>query len=208
MIFEPLLKMKISEFDYNFLLSLLSDYRHPRDKISELLKTKVIIRVKKGIYVLGPVYHKPYSLLVLANMIYGPSYISGDFALSHYGLIPEKVVTITSMTPKRKRTFATPVGFFSYEYLSMEKFSVGITWVSLDDDRSFLIASKEKALVDKIHKLEAFTSKMELKSYLVDGLRIDEEVLKFFALFRLKAIKDKFDDSNTEMLFSLIRDLK
>ena len=66
-----------NEFDYLTLLSALRDYRYPRDRITKLLRQGTIIRVKKGLYVLGegerrgPVYKE-----ILANLIYGPSYIS------------------------------------------------------------------------------------------------------------------------------------
>jgi len=71
----------------------------PRDKISDLLKKGTIIRVKKGLYVFGEDNRKkPYSKEILANLIYGPSYISLDYALQYHGLIPERVEAVTSVT--------------------------------------------------------------------------------------------------------------
>ena len=67
-----------AEFDYNLLLHALRDYKKPRDKIRGLIRGKDIIRVKKGLYVLGREYNKPYSKFVLANLIYGPSYIRSN----------------------------------------------------------------------------------------------------------------------------------
>ena len=70
------------EFDYQALLGALQDYAHPRDKISDLLAKDIIIRVKKGLYVFGDSYrNKPYSREILANLIYGPSCISLEYAL-------------------------------------------------------------------------------------------------------------------------------
>ena len=70
------------EFDYQTLLDVLKDYRHPRDKISDYLRKGVIIRIKKGLYIFGEDYRKkPYSRELLANLIYGPSYITLDYAL-------------------------------------------------------------------------------------------------------------------------------
>lgn len=97
------------EFDYQVLLDSLRDYKRPRDRITELLKKKEIIRVKKGIYVFGEKYaRRPFSREILANMIYGPSYISLDYALHYFGLIPERVEAVTSVTTKRSRRFSTP----------------------------------------------------------------------------------------------------
>ena len=95
-------KTPYGEFDYIFLSDILYSYKKPRNIISRLIRNNDIIRVKKGLYVfgkdsLGPAYSKE----ILANMIYGPSYISLEFALSYYGLIPERVDTVTSITNKK-----------------------------------------------------------------------------------------------------------
>jgi predicted transcriptional regulator of viral defense system len=83
-------------FDYQVLLDTLSGYRKPRDKITRLLAAGAIVRIKKGLYCFGDPFRKePISREHLANLIYGPSYISIDYALSYYGLIPERVETIT-----------------------------------------------------------------------------------------------------------------
>ncbi|MEA3441146.1 MAG: hypothetical protein U9R58_12785 [Chloroflexota bacterium] len=96
-------------FDYQVLLYTLSGYRKPRDKITRLLAAGAIVRIKKGLYCFGdPFRKKPISREHLANLIYGPSYISIDYALSYYGLIPERVETITSVTTHRSRDFDTP----------------------------------------------------------------------------------------------------
>jgi hypothetical protein len=80
--------------DYQQLMDYLKGYAKPRDKIRAMLKAGEIVRVKKGIiYVFGEDYRRgPWSREILANLIYGPSYISLDYALSYYGFIPERVV--------------------------------------------------------------------------------------------------------------------
>jgi predicted transcriptional regulator of viral defense system len=139
------------EVDYQFLINALQDYSSPRDKVSAWLKSGDLIRVKKGLYVFGKsVAHAPYSLEVLANLVYGPSAISLSYALSYYGLIPERVSAITSITNKRRKEFLTPVGNFIYYYLHPKKYSVGIEIQSTSANRQFLIAAPEKALCDQI----------------------------------------------------------
>jgi len=86
--------------DYSYLMDLLKSYQSPRDKISRMIMKKEIIPVKKGLYVLSPEFGKPIDLKVVANLIYGPSYISLEYALSYWGLIPEKVEEVTSITNK------------------------------------------------------------------------------------------------------------
>ena len=71
-------------FDYNTLIDCLSDYRSARSKITQMLKSEEIIRVKKGIYIFGPTHRNSLvSLEILANQIYGPSYVSLEYALSY-----------------------------------------------------------------------------------------------------------------------------
>jgi len=134
MINELRKKIAGEEFDYQVLMDSLREYERPRDRITDLLKRKEIIRVKKGIYVFGEKYaRRPISREILANMIYGPSYISLDYALHHYGLIPERVETVTSVTIKRSRRFSTPVGLFTYRRIPMKAYQTGIDQVALED---------------------------------------------------------------------------
>ncbi len=133
------------EIDYQLLVSALQEYSRPREKISQWLKSGDLIRVKKGLYVFGKtVAQYPYSLEILANLIYGPSAISLSYALSFYGLIPERVTLITSITSKKLKRFITPVGNFNYYYLPSHKYSFGIE-LKGSVNRQFLIASPEKS---------------------------------------------------------------
>src|ERR1700679_3766360 len=115
------------EFDHSLLTSALSSYLAVDQKINQLLKSGAIIRVKKGLYVFGPESRQiPICKESLANLIYGPSCISMEYALSHHGLIPERVETITSVTPKRDKEFNTPIGRFTYRYLGSANYPHGI----------------------------------------------------------------------------------
>lgn len=128
---------------------LLRDYKKPRDKITKFLKSGQLIQVKRGLYVFGQQYRKRlYNLFTLANQIYGPSALSLEFALAYYGLIPERVDTITSITPKRNTAYNTPVGRFTYRYCHPEKYSVGLTLTETETDETHhvIIATPEKAL--------------------------------------------------------------
>lgn len=166
------------EFDYTLLSSVLSSYSSVRRKINELLRTGVIERVKKGLYVFGREYAQ--GLIVketLANLIYGPSCISLEYALAFHGLIPERVETITSVTPKRDKEFETPLGYFSYRYLKPEKYPHGIDQVWIDDRHPVLMASPEKALCDYLFlkKVPTMKNENEARHFLEGDLRIDVE---------------------------------
>ena len=83
---------------HQVLVSVLKGYKRPNDKIHELLAAGLLIPVRKSLYVV-PDTLQPEPFL-LANHIYGPSYVSMDSALSAYGLIPERVFAHTSATTK------------------------------------------------------------------------------------------------------------
>lgn len=166
--------------DYQQLMDCLNGYASPRDKVSAMLKSGEIIRVKKGLYVFGEDFRRgPWSRQILANLIYGPSYISLDYALSYYGFIPERVEAVTSVTSARSRQFETPLGLFTYRTLSDRKYSIGIDQQKLEPDQHFLIATPTKALADKIWTDHRFTPRKtaDFRAYLHEDLRIDSDRL-------------------------------
>lgn len=169
-------RIKLPYFDYQKLKSALGDDSHERRTISLLIKKGLITRVKKGLYTWGESLSIPYSKEVLANLIYGPSYVSLEYALSYHGLIPERVEMITSVTTKRKKEFSTPVGFFSYEHLYPEAFPWGQTLVVVQNNITALMATPEKALLDLISlRIKEDVSASRFEDLLIDDLRIDEE---------------------------------
>lgn len=140
-----------------------------------MIRNKEIIQVKKGLYVVSPEYGNRINLKVLANLVYGPSYISLEYALSYWGLIPEKVEEITCMSNKRNKVFETPVGTFSYKYLHNSKYSLGIQRIP-DETGSFLIASKEKAVCDRLALVKDLNAD-EIEEYFELDLRLDADEL-------------------------------
>jgi len=210
MINELRKKIAGEEFDYQVLMDSLREYERPRDRITDLLKRKEIIRVKKGIYVFGEKYaRRPISREILANMIYGPSYISLDYALHHYGLIPERVETVTSVTIKRSRRFSTPVGLFTYRRILMKAYQTGIDQVALEDGRSFLIAIREKALCDKVDQDRgtAVRTQKEMRSYLEDSLRIVPEDFRNLSADIVLEIAERYRSRKIKLLGGVIRHL-
>lgn len=85
-------------------------------------------------------------------MLYSPSYVSGDYALAYYGIIPETVQTITSMTTGSAREFATPIGNFAYFQHHTTDFFLGVENIrdGQNGQNNFLIAGIEKAIYDKV----------------------------------------------------------
>ena len=147
-----------------------------------MLKKQQIIKVKKGLYIFNDKYRtRHYSKELLANLVYGPSIVSADYMLSYYGIIPERVIDITSSTIKRNKSFVTPVGTFNYFQVPQDYYSVGITIIK-NERVSFLAATKEKALADKIinDTNNILNNYSDVENYLFNDLRIDEET--FFSM--------------------------
>ena len=165
------------EVDYQALMSQLPPQSRPRRKLKELQENGYLIRLKKGFYILTPeVSGKDYSLQIAANLLYGPSYLSLEYALSYYQLIPERVEAITSVTTQKNKIFQTPAGRFTYEHLASKIYPVGIHLGKTIDGRLFLIATPEKALMDifslRFEKSKGPTSK-DIYLALRDDLRFN-----------------------------------
>lgn len=202
-------KLSCGVFDYHFLVEALKKYADPRGKISRLLKNGDIIRVKKGLYAVGEEYRQQaISRPLLANLIYGPSYVSGLYALSFYGLIPEKVLVVTSMTVKKTKFFKTPFGMFEYQLLKKSRFDVGLTLKEVSKDCFVLFASPEKALADVLLKEGDLRSLKALKEFLFENLRIDESEFVALDENRLEAISIAYESPLIHNLLKLLKSLK
>lgn len=166
-------------FDYTALINALKNYRQPRDKITKLLRDKTIIRVKKGLYLHNQehIHDLPVKEL-LANLIYGPSYISLEYALSSYGMIPEAALQISSVTFKKTKRYRTPVGDFIYRSVPRPYYLTGTELRTGTEGYSYLIAGPEKALFDMLYFATGLHNKKDVRAYLFEDLRIDESSLR------------------------------
>jgi len=189
-------------FDYQTLTQVLgSSYSKTRDVTARLAKEGVLIRIRKGLYTFAEELRRhPVSREYLANLIYGPSCVSLDYALGYYSLIPEKVLTVTSVCMGRSREFSTPFGVFSYRMLKQERYSTGISIVRTRNV-SFMMASAEKALIDKVWTdgRVGRTAPGHWKKYLEDDLRIDTDMLSVFSMNAISRFAEVY---NSEKIFS------
>lgn len=193
------------------LLHLLKDYKRPYDKIHELTKQGMLVLVKRGLYTTGPQINsaKPEPFL-LANHILGPSYVSLESALSYWGLIPERVYEVTSMTTQSSKTYNTPVGRFSYTHVALPYYSFGIQQLELTPRQRVLIATPEKALCDKLIATSGILlrSVKQVKELLMDDLRIEKEQLRNLDSQEIGAwIKDAPKKNSLEVLVKTLKEL-
>lgn len=132
------------------LESIFPDIKGGNQKIRLLERDRQVIRLKRGLYVCSPeVTGTSLSTELIANHLYTPSYISMSSALRYYGLIPEQVYVMQSMTLKHSRDFDTPVGRFEYTRISKASFAIGLSSIR-KTEYAFVIATPEKALCDLV----------------------------------------------------------
>jgi hypothetical protein len=185
-------------------MEALSSYGRPNDKISEMLKSGELLALRRGLYVPGPELDLPLpNNFLIANHLRGPSYVSLESALSYWGLIPERVYEISSVTTKTSKTYETAIGRFSYQHLMTPYYSFGIKSVRLTDVQTALVASPEKALCDKI----ILTSGVLLRSipqaldFLLEDMRLDEDLLRGFDIATIHSwIEDAPKKNSLQML--------
>ena len=186
----------------NILKEKYIDYVNPLDKIKRDADEGKIFRLTRGVYETD----RAVNPLFLASAIMSPSYISFDSALSYYGLIPERVVAITSasLCVRKNKTFTNVFGRYEFSDIPPEAFSSGTTIIK-DNNHAMRIASKEKAICDSLYKWRIIHSIKDLKILLFDDKRIDEDEfseLDFNELIRLAKLYHK---TNLELLIKLIR---
>lgn len=171
-------------FTAPMLDAVYPEYRAITAKAKRLEDSNKIIRLKRGLYVVNPETNNSIlNEFLIANHLYGPSYVSRQSALRYYGLIPERVYEITSMTTGHAKTYSNKIGNFSYLHCHNSYYHIGVKSLS-ENGISFMIASPEKALCD----LMVYTPnlnlryKSELISYLEEDIRFDISQLKNFDL--------------------------
>jgi len=180
---NPLIQFGNTPMEFAAVASLFPEIKYKHNKVSALEKRGDLIRLKQGLYVNhADVSQKPLSLFLIGNNLYGPSYISLQSALRYYGLIPEQVFTICSMTTKPSKIFQNALATFEYVHADRQIFPIGIREETFADGTSVLMASPEKALCDLI----ADTSHLNLRYrkeilvWLEEDIRFDMDELFHF----------------------------
>ncbi len=150
-----------------------------RNNITRWVKKGYLVRLRQGYYTFPEYKGKPDYSLYFANRIYKPSYISLHTALSFYGMIPEAVVQITSVTSLKTTSFTNDFGEYSYHTIK-EDLMFGYDLKPMADSRTMQFATSEKALLDLLYLYPFYDNEQEMEE-----LRLDEDYLQ--------------DDFNTEL---------
>ena len=173
------------------LKSLLTDYSNPNAKIKLWMEQGYLVPLKRGLYIVSQeITLQEPCLGLIANHLYVPSYVSLQYALRQYGLIPERVILITNITTCHARSFSNALGSFTYHNVGRAYFALGIT-SRTEGASSYMIATPEKALVDTI----LFTSKVPqslagLEQFLEEDMRFDMDALRDMNIPLLQTIAE------------------
>ena len=178
-------------------INLTSNPKYLRRQFSEWKKKKWLIELRKGMYVINDLYFKEkISPLFIANKIYSPSYISLEYALSEYELIPETANTITSVTTRKTAKFENQIGSFNYTKIKNELFF----GYEARNSQNILYATKEKALLDFI-----YINMSLFKESLDDFYHYRFQNLESISWNKLNSFLRKYTSSKLKRIIKLLR---
>ncbi len=165
-------KCFIEDADLAMFMDKTSDARY--SLVKRALKAGLLIRIRRGLYLIAtkskPLFVQEFELAII---IYGPSFVSLESALSYHGWIPEGVYTTTCVSIKRAKEFKTPIGIFSYKRVPEDQFYTGVDRIK-NEKSVFFVATPWRALADFIYtRRKSWKSLAELEA----DLRIDRETL-------------------------------
>ena len=189
-------------YDIQTLKNKYKDYANINQKIALDCKNGKLTRIKRGLYT----DDIKKDALIISNVCYGPSYLSFEYALSYYGLIPEYVSAYTSATYIKKNTkiYQTEKACFIYRSIPKNIFAQGVVFLKNENDIRYKIASKEKALCDLLYSMYPVRSIKDLKVMLFDDLRIDEEEFKKLDFSFIKTIANDYHSNTLYILVKYI----
>lgn len=142
-----------------------------RNNLHRWTSKGMLIRLKKGLYTFPEYKKKPDFALYFANRIYKPSYISLHTALSFFGIIPEAVTQITSVSSLKTAFFSNEFAQYSYKTIKNE-LMFGYQNITFAVDRVMQMATPEKALLDLLYLYPEYDTANQM-----EGLRLDEDFL-------------------------------
>lgn len=190
-------------YSFDDLQIKYSNYTNIKDKIRREVRAEHLIPITRGLYETDTATDGKY----LAGRIYGPSYLSLDFALYIYSLIPEAVYkTYTSATfnKHKAKKYQNHFGTFTYRDIPVVVYPLGVL-IHEENGYSYQIATPEKALCDKLYTISPVNNLTELKELLFNDLRIDEDKFAKLDKDMLATIAPLYHSKNLNLLTKLIR---
>jgi len=168
-----------------------------RNNLVRWKKKGYLIALRNGYYTFPDFLGKPDYAYFFANKMYAPSYVSLQSALAFYGIIPEAIVQITSVSSLKTAFFSNPFGEFSYKNLKNE-LMFGYDLKPMDKRRSFLFATPEKAILDLLYLYPFYNNEQEIRELRFDEAFMQEDLNverlnDFTEKFKSKALRKRVD---------------
>lgn len=175
-------------------------YSNPQSRVQTMVKKGELIPLKRGLFetdAAAPGF-------LIANTLLGPSYLSFEYALSYYGMIPERVVVYTSATfgRNKKIEYSNQFGTFTYRDIPEAVFPYYYTR-ELSGNRPYLIAAREKALCDQLCVMSPIRGINDFRDWLFDGMRLDEDSYEELDSEKIKRIAPLYHRTNLDQLVRL-----
>lgn len=166
-----------------------------RNNLSRWTKAGHLVRLRQGTFTFPEYKSLPDYTLFFANRIYRPSYISLHTCLSFYGMIPEAVVQITSVTTLKTGSFTNAFGEYNYQSVK-PSLMFGYGSRPLSEGRSLLMACPEKALLDLLYLYPAYKSARDMEELRLDDDYLHDELnkellVKYCRLFSSKVLEQR-----------------
>ena len=179
------------------MIDSFGDYSNPAMKVTRLVKDGQIIRIKNGLYETGRIINN----FQPAQVIYGPSYISFDTALSYYGIIPEFAYHVSCATYRKHKdkVFRTDICSYYYTDVPADVFSYGVETHELEG-YVFRLATREKCVCDKLYKMPPMKDTDELRILMYDDLRFDEDDIRGLNYNEISILADRYGCRNVRLL--------
>ncbi|MFW7382130.1 MAG: type IV toxin-antitoxin system AbiEi family antitoxin domain-containing protein [Oligoflexus sp.] len=194
-------------FKIGELAAFFPEKAAPRKFCERLVNKGLLIRLKKGVYA----FRENIDSLLIANYLAPCSYISFETALSYYGMIPEYVPVIMSVsTAIKRRDFVTELGIYEYHYQTPALYALGMDMARVSERApALLIATKEKALSDALaRRSEVYHDKNhEFLAAILHSLRVEEVELLKFDLVHLGEIAKTHHSKAPTLLLSFLEEL-
>ena len=143
-----------------------------RNNFVRWTKKGLLIRLRQGYYTFPEYKDKADFVLYFANRIYRPSYVSLHTAMAFYGMIPEAVTQVTSVTSLKTASFSNDLGEYVYKSIHQE-LMFGYDLKPIADGRTLQLARPEKALIDLLYLYPFYNTGQSL-----EDLRLDEDFMQ------------------------------
>jgi len=171
-----------------------------RNNLGRWVNKGYLVRLRQGYFTFPEFRQQKDFALYFANRIYKPSYISLQTALSFYGIIPEAVIQITSVTTLKTANFRNSFGEYSYRTIKNE-LMFGYELKEMEGDRRIMFATPEKALIDLLYLFPFYNSDRELAELRLDESYMEEDL-------NMNRLHEYVNRINSKALFRRIKILK